>query len=162
QAVLAARIDRLPIEEKRLLQIAAVIGKDVPDTLLRAIADLDEDALRHRLAALQAAEFIYEASLFPELEYTFKHALTHEVAYGSLLQERRKTLHARVVPAIEQGYAARLEEQTELLAHHTLRGECWESSLRYAWQAATRALARSAYREAASYFDQAMVSLVHA
>ena len=82
QAVLAARIDRLPPEEKRLLQTAAVIGKDVPFALLQAIAELPEDALRRRLAHLQAAEFLYETSLFPDLEYTFKHALTHEVAYG--------------------------------------------------------------------------------
>ena len=94
QAVLAARIDRLAPEDKRLLQSAAVIGKDVPYPLLQAIAELPEDALRQGLARLQAAEFLYETSLFPDLEYTFKHALTHEVAYGSLLQERRRALHA--------------------------------------------------------------------
>jgi class 3 adenylate cyclase len=102
QAVLAARIDRLPADEKRLLQTSAVIGKDVPFALLRAITvepadaatrDLfTEEALRIGLAHLQAAEFLYEANMFPVLEYTFKHALTHEVAYGSLLQERRKAL----------------------------------------------------------------------
>ena len=97
QAVLAARIDRLAPEDKRLLQAAAVIGKDVPYALLQAIAELPEDALRQGLARLQAAEFLYETSLFPDLEYTFKHALTHEVAYGSLLQERRRALHARIV-----------------------------------------------------------------
>src|SRR5262249_11692687 len=88
QAVLAARIDRLAPEDKRLLQAAAVIGKDVPYALLQAIAEQPEDALRQGLARLHAAEFVYETSLFPDLEYTFKHALTHEVAYGSLLQER--------------------------------------------------------------------------
>ena len=101
QAVLAARIDRLPPEEKRLLQTAAVIGTDVPLPLLQAIAELPEAALHRGLAHLQAAEFLYETRLFPELEYTFKHALTHEVAYGSLLQERRRALHARIVEAIE-------------------------------------------------------------
>ena len=94
QAVLAARIDRLPAENKRLLQSAAVIGKDVPFVLLQAIADFSDEDLRRGLAHLQTGEFLYETSLFPELEYTFKHALTHEVAYGSLLQERRRTLHA--------------------------------------------------------------------
>jgi predicted ATPase len=93
QAVLAARIDRLPAEEKRLLQTAAVIGTEVPFTLLQAIAELPEAALHGALAHLQAAEFLYEARLFPEHEYTFKHALTHEVAYSSLLQERRRVLH---------------------------------------------------------------------
>ena len=90
QAVLAARIDRLPPEDKHLLQTAAVIGTDVPFALLQAIADVPEAALHRGLAHLQAAEFLYETRLFPEPEYTFKHALTHEVAYGSLLLERRR------------------------------------------------------------------------
>src|SRR5207249_1620698 len=92
QAVLAARIDRLPPEEKRLLQTAAVIGTEVPFTLLRAIGELSEEELRRGLGHLQAAEFLYETSLFPELAYTFKHALTHEVAYSGLLLERRRAL----------------------------------------------------------------------
>ena len=97
QAILAARIDRLSPEDKRLLQSAAVIGKDVPFALLAAIAEEREEELRRGLAHLQAAEFLYEVSLFPDLEYTFKHALTHEVAYGSVLHERRRALHARIV-----------------------------------------------------------------
>ena len=95
QAVLAARIDRLALEAKQLLQCASVIGKDFPFALLQGVAELSEENLRRELAHLQAAEFIYETRLFPDLEYTFKHALTHEVAYGSLLQERRRALHAR-------------------------------------------------------------------
>ena len=90
QAMLAARIDRLPPEEKRLLQTAAVVGTEVPLPLLQAIANMPEDALHRHLAHLQAAEFLYETRLFPEPEYTFKHALTHEVAYNSLLLERRQ------------------------------------------------------------------------
>jgi predicted ATPase len=82
QAVLAARIDRLPPEEKRLLQTAAVIGTEVSWPLLQAVADEPDEALHRGLARLQAAEFLYETSLFPEREYTFKHALTHEVAYA--------------------------------------------------------------------------------
>ncbi|HSF31728.1 MAG TPA: adenylate/guanylate cyclase domain-containing protein [Candidatus Tectomicrobia bacterium] len=101
QALLAARIDRLPPEDKRLLQTAAVIGTDVPWPLLQAIAELPEEMLYRGLAQLQAAEFLYETSLFPERAYTFKHALTHEVAYGSLLHERRRALHARIVEALE-------------------------------------------------------------
>jgi class 3 adenylate cyclase len=95
QAILAARIDRLPPEEKRLLQTAAVIGTEVPLPLLQAIAELPEAALHSALAHLQAAEFLYETRLFPEREYTFKHALTHEVAYNSLLLERRRGLEYR-------------------------------------------------------------------
>jgi predicted ATPase len=101
QAVLAARIDRIVPEEKHLLQTAAVIGTDVPFALLRAIADVSEEALHRGLARLQAAEFLYEIRLFPEQEYTFTHALTHEVAYGSLLLERRRVLHSRIVEALE-------------------------------------------------------------
>src|SRR5438552_11255870 len=131
QAVLAARIDRLPPEEKRLLQTAAVIGTEVPLALLQAIAELPEVALQSALAHLQAAEFVYETRLFPEREYTFKHALTHEVAYTSLLQERRRTLHARIVAALEVLAGDRVAEQVERLAHHALRGEVWDKTLVY-------------------------------
>jgi hypothetical protein len=101
QAVLAARIDRLPPEAKHLLQTAAVIGTEVPVPLLQAIAEAPDEIVQRSLAQLQAAEFLYETRLFPEREYTFKHALTHEVAYGSLLLERRRTLHARIVASLE-------------------------------------------------------------
>src|SRR5262249_44106761 len=101
QAVLAARIHPLPPDDKRLPQTAAVIGTEVPLALLQAIAELPEDAVQRGLAHLQAAEFLYETRLFPEREYTFKHALTHEVAYNSLLLERRRVLHARIVEALD-------------------------------------------------------------
>src|SRR5207249_1932355 len=113
QAVLAARIDRLPSEEKRLLQTAAVIGTEVPLPLVQAIAELPEDALYRGLAHLQAAEFLYETRLFPDHAYTFKHALTHEVAYSSLLQERRRALHARIVEALEALAGYRVAEQVD-------------------------------------------------
>jgi class 3 adenylate cyclase/tetratricopeptide (TPR) repeat protein len=159
QAVLAARIDRLPSEEKRLLQTAAVVGTEVPLPLLQAIVGLTEAALHRGLARLQAAEFLYETRLFPDREYTFKHALTHEVAYGSLLQERRQVLHARIVEALEALYTERLAEQAERLAHHALRGEVWGKALAYCWQAGEKALARSAYREAVGSFEQALRAL---
>ena len=161
QAVLAARIDRLPPEEKRLLQTAAVIGTEVPLPLLQAIAELPEEALHRGLAHLQAAEFLYETRLFPEHEYTFKHALTHEVAYGSLLQERRRVLHARIVEALEALAGDRVAEQVERLAHHALRGEVWDKALVYCRQAGEKAVARSAYREAVGYFEQALSALAH-
>ncbi|HET9883453.1 MAG TPA: adenylate/guanylate cyclase domain-containing protein, partial [Candidatus Binatia bacterium] len=153
QAVLAARIDRLPLEEKQLLQSAAVIGKDVPFSLLQAITELSDEELRRGLTHLQAAEFLYETSLFPDLEYTFKHALTHEVAYGSLLHERQRALHSRIVEAIEALYSNRLIEQVERLAHHAVRGEVWGKALTYLRQAGAKADARSANREAVSYFE---------
>jgi class 3 adenylate cyclase/tetratricopeptide (TPR) repeat protein len=161
QAVLAARMDRLPAEDKILLQTAAVIGKDVPFPLLQAIAELPEETLRGALTRLQAAEFLYEASLFPELEYTFKHALTQEVAYESLLQERRRAFHARIVGAMEYLYLDRMEEQVERLAYHALRGEGWGKALAYSRQAGVKAAARSAHREAVGCFEQALVALQH-
>ena len=129
QAILSARIDRLPPEEKRLLEIAAVIGKDFPLALLQAVADQTEEALRRALGHLQTAEFVYETRLSPDLEYTFKHALTHEVAYGSLLHDRRRDLHARIVETMERLYGDRLGEQIERLAHHALCGEVWEKAV---------------------------------
>jgi class 3 adenylate cyclase/tetratricopeptide (TPR) repeat protein len=158
QAVLAARIDRLPPEEKRLLQAAAVVGKDVPFSLLQAIADLTEDDLRRGLVSLQAAEFLYETSLFPDLEHTFKHALTHEVAYGSVLHERRRALHAQIVRAIETLHSDRLAEHVERLAYHAVRAELWEKALRYLRPAGAKAAARLAYREATAYFEQAVTA----
>ena len=161
QAVLAARIDRLPPEAKRLLQTAAVIGTEVPLPLLQAIAELPETALHHGLAHLQAAEFLYETRLFPDHAYTFKHALTHEVAYSSLLQERRHVLHARIVEALEALAGDRVAEQVERLAHHAVRGEVWDKALVYCRQAGDKALARSAYREAVGSFEQALGTLSH-
>jgi class 3 adenylate cyclase/tetratricopeptide (TPR) repeat protein len=131
QAILAARIDRLPPADKQLLQAASVIGKDLPWALLLDVSGLSEDDLRRGLARLQASEFVYEAKLFPDLEYTFKHALTHEVTYGSLLQERRRALHARIVSGIERVYATRLGEHVDGLAHHAFRAEMWDKALHY-------------------------------
>ena len=159
QTILAARIDRLPPEEKQLLQAAAVIGKDVPYAILAAIAEQPEEALRRWLAHLQEAEFLYETQLFPDLEYTFKHALTHEVAYNSLLQERRRALHARIMDAMERLYPDRLVEQVDRLASHALRGGLWDKALSYFHQAGARNAARAAYREAVACFEQARVAL---
>ena len=161
QAMLAARIDRLPPEDKRLLQTAAVIGTEVPLPLLQAITDVSEETLHRSLARLQAAEFLYETRLFPEPAYTFKHALTHEVAYGSLLLERRRGLHARLVEALEALAPERVTEQVERLAHHALRGEVWGKAVTYGQQAGTRADDRAAFREAVTAFEQALQALAH-
>ncbi|HXA94900.1 MAG TPA: AAA family ATPase [Candidatus Dormibacteraeota bacterium] len=155
-AVLAARIDRLTPEAKRVLQSASVLGKDVPLAVLEAIADLPEDALRVALGGLQSAELLYEAAFFPEIEYTFKHALTLEVAYGSLLHETRRALHARVVAAIERLYPDRLGEHVERLAHHALRGGLRDRAVGFLRQAGVKAAARSAHREAVGFFEQAL------
>jgi len=161
QAILAARIDRLPPDEKNLLQSASVIGTDVPLALLQAITGLPAEALWRSLATLQAAEFLYEARLFPDLEYTFKHALTHEVAYGSLLHDRRRTLHTQIAETIERLYVDRLGEQIERLAHHAFKAERWPEAAEYLRQAGIKAAARSANREAAVHFDEALSALAH-
>ncbi|MFQ5830608.1 MAG: AAA family ATPase [Candidatus Methylomirabilia bacterium] len=156
QAVLAARIDRLPAEDKRLLQSASVIGKDVAFTLLQAIADMPEEELRRGLTHLQAAEFLYETHLFPDLEHTFKHALTHEVAYASLLQERRKAMHAKVVAAIERLAGDRWAEQAEALARHALRGEIWDKAVDSLREAGAKAYARGAVQDSLGRYEQAL------
>jgi predicted ATPase len=147
QVILAARIDRLPPEAKRLLQAAPVVGKDVPMPLLLAIADAPEHEVRAELTRLQAGEFLYEVRLFPDLEYTFKHALTHEVAYQGVLHDRQLTLHARITAAIENLWSERIAEQAERLAYHAVRGD----------RAGLRALARGANQDAVADLDQTLV-----
>jgi len=129
-AILAARIDRLAEREKRLLQTASVIGKDVPERLLAAVADLAAEELKAALAELRRAEFLHERSIYPAVDYAFKHPLTQEVALGSLLKDRRRYVHAAVARAIELQDAARLDERAALLAHHWEEaGEAWQAAL---------------------------------
>ena len=160
QALLAARIDRLPPEEKRLLQTAAVIGTEVPWPLLQAIADTADEALYRSLAQLQAAEFLYETSLFPERAYTFKHALTHEVAYGSLLQERgarcTRASSRRWRPWRGTGWTTRWNGwRTMPCGARCGKGPgLWPPG-------GDKAQARSAYREAVVCFEQALATLEH-
>ena len=156
QVMLAARIDRLAPEDKRLLQVASVVGKDVPFALLQAIAELPDEALRRGLDHLQAAEFLHETGLYPDLEHSFKHALTHDVTYSGLLQERRRELHARIVDAIETLHRDRLGGEIEQLAHHALRGELREKAVHYLRQAGLKAATRSALPDARAWFEQAL------
>jgi class 3 adenylate cyclase/tetratricopeptide (TPR) repeat protein len=118
QSVLAARVDRLPERDKRLLQTASVIGKNFSEPILRRVADFDDEHLPGALHALMDAEFIYEEALYPQAEFTFKHPLTQEVAYGSQLGDRRSRTHAAVAIAIAELHPAELDERAALLAHH--------------------------------------------
>jgi class 3 adenylate cyclase/tetratricopeptide (TPR) repeat protein len=161
QAVLASRIDRLPVSEKSLLQTASVIGKDVSFPVLKAITDLPEGELRSRLADLQSAAFLHEVSLFPELEYTFTHTLTHEVTYGSLVQERRRVLHARIVETLERSNFGHPGERVERLAQHAVRGGVWDKAVRYLREAGSRAVEQSAYRQGIACFEQALEAQRH-
>jgi class 3 adenylate cyclase/tetratricopeptide (TPR) repeat protein len=159
--VLAARIDRLRPQDKAVLQTAAVIGNDVPLSILKAVLDDSVDDLRAALGRLQSAEFVYEAGMSPGLTYIFKHALTHEVASGSLSHDRRRVISQRVVEAIEQLYADGLVEQVEPLAQHAFRGEQWSKAATYLRQAAAKAQLRAAYREAVGAYEQALTALSH-
>ncbi len=159
QALLSGRIDRLSPDEKRVLQASSVIGKDVPMTLLEGLFPQGEGDLRRSLVRLQAAEFLYESHLFPELEYSFKHALTHEVAYAGLLHERRRTLHLSVLETLEQRQPARLAEDAERLARHAVGAEAWDKGARYLRLAAQRAIARSSYETALGRLQQSLQAL---
>jgi tetratricopeptide (TPR) repeat protein len=161
RAVVAARIDRLSPEDKSLLQEASVIGTDVPLALLARVADLPEATLRERIVRLVVGEFLYETRLFPDLLYTFTHAITHDVTYSSLLNDRRRGLHARIVTAIEELAHDRHGENLERLAHHSLRGEVWTKAESYLRQAAARAISRGALAEAAAFLEQAVLALDH-
>jgi class 3 adenylate cyclase/tetratricopeptide (TPR) repeat protein len=158
QAILASRIDRLAPAEKQLLQSAAVVGKDVPFALLHAIASEAEEEVRRQLARLQSAEFLYVTRVFPEPEYTFKHALTQEVAYGSLLADRRRTIHARIVGELERLPVDRRAAEVERLAHHALRAELWEQAASYGRQAGAKAQARWALRDAGIHLEHALAA----
>ena len=157
QSVLAARIDRLSAEGKRLLQSAAVIGKDFSKQLLSASSDTGDDTvLQVGLEELQAAEFIQETRKLPQPDYSFKHALTQEVAYASLLKSERRELHCSIAIALKQDFPARCEDCPELLAHHlTEAGETAEAIDRW-HDAGDKAARRVANAEACAHFERAL------
>ena len=156
QGVLAARIDRLEAAEKALLQQLAVIGREFPLGLVRTVVAKSEDELYRLLAALQSKELLYEQPAFPEVEYIFKHALTQEVAYGSVLQEQRKTLHEQIAQAIEQRYPVNLEDHYSELAHHYSRSGNILKAVHYLYLAGQQAERRSANTEAVAHFTTAL------
>jgi class 3 adenylate cyclase/tetratricopeptide (TPR) repeat protein len=156
QSVLASRIDRLPTAERTLLQIASVIGKEVPMALLRTVAALPSDQLARQLLELRTQEFMHEVSGSSGSEYTFKHALTHAVAYDSMLLRHRRALHGQVIAAIEDKFADRIDEFTERLVDHAMRGEVWDKAVFYGVKAGQRANHRSAHRAAAMFFRGAL------
>ncbi len=159
QGILAARIDRLTPEEKPLLQQLAVIGREFPLSLAKQVVRLSEEELYRLLSALQRKEFLYEQPAFPEVEYLFKHALTQDVAYNSLLIERRKVLHEQTGQAIEQLYHDRLEEHYDELAHHYQRSRNTEKAIEYLQKAGQQAVQRSANVDAINHFTRALALL---
>ena len=161
EEVLLGRIARLLPEDKQLLEVTAVVGKDVAFSVVRAVTGTSDDTLRGAFGRLKNAEFLYETGAGPEVEYTFKHALTHEVAYSSLFAEQRRALHARIMEAIERLDAERLTEHIERLAHHAFAAKAWDKAVRYLRQAGVKAFMHSAHREAVGRFEQALTALGH-
>ncbi len=158
QGIIAARIDRVEENLKRIMQVASVIGREFAYRILQTIMGMREE-LKSQLLNLQGLEFIYEKQLFPELEYIFKHALTQEVAYNSLLLKRRKEIHEKIGKAIEEIYSERLEEYYELLAYHYVRSENKEKAVEYLDLANQKATKANVAEEAKAYFEQAMALL---
>ena len=157
--VILDRTHRLDDHLKQVLEVASVVGRTVPFALLRAVTGRAEAALADDLRRLQIAEFLYETRLYPEVEHTFKHALTQDVAYGRVKPDTRRALHARIVEAIEHLYRERLDEHVERLAYHAARGELWSPAVRYSRRAGAKAFDRSANREAAASFEDALAAL---
>jgi tetratricopeptide (TPR) repeat protein len=160
QAILAARIDRLAPDEKALLQQLSVIGREFPLGLVRQVITHPEADLYRLLASLQRKEFLYEQPAFPEVEYIFKHALTQDVAYGTVLQEQRKALHERTGQAVEAIYSATLSEHYSDLAHHYRRSPSTEKAITYLHLAGQQAVQRSAHTEAISHLTTALELLL--
>ncbi|WP_349369027.1 AAA family ATPase [Salinarimonas sp.] len=158
RAAIAARIDRLDPEARGVLQLAAVIGREVPARLLERLAGATGAALPEAVARLRAGDFVYEQQAFPSVVYAFKHALIHEVAYSSLLVEARKALHACVLNAME-AEPSRRDDEIEARAEHALRAEAWEAASRLCVEAADRAVDRSAYAAAVRFLDGAALAL---
>jgi class 3 adenylate cyclase/predicted ATPase len=156
QAILSARIDRLPAAEKDLLQTLAVLGKEFALPLIRRVAGKPADEIDSMLGDLQLAEFIYEQPALSDPEYVFKHALTQDVAYNSVLIERRRTLHERAAAAIETLFADHLDDHLTELAHHYGRSGNAPKAIEYLAQSAKQAMQRSAYREAAASLTRAL------
>jgi class 3 adenylate cyclase/tetratricopeptide (TPR) repeat protein len=159
QAVLASRIDRLPSAEKELLQTLAVIGRDFPLGLAQRVTTIPREELERMLSKLQLGEFIYEQPTIGDVEYSFKHAFTHEVAYGSLLAERRRQIHDRTAHAIETIYADQVEDHYGELARHCLLGNDIARALDYVRLAADQAVNRAAYAEAGNMLQAAFKML---
>jgi class 3 adenylate cyclase/tetratricopeptide (TPR) repeat protein len=155
QGLLASRIDQLPREHKELVQTLAVMGRESPLALIRKVATPPEGELEQMLAALQAGEFIYEAPVAAGVEYTFKHALTQEVAYNSLLIEQRKLLHERAGAALESLYAIQFDDHLSELAHHYELSSNTQKAIEYLQRAGQQAMQRSAHGNAIKLFTTA-------
>ena len=161
QSVIAARIDSLDPKRKSLLQIASVIGSDIPIVLLREVVDLSEPELQKLLAELKAAQFLYETPNPIYAQLKFRHALVHEIAYGSLISARRQMLHARVLRGMEAQFRDSTLDVVESLAHHAFNAALWDEAVNYLCQAGDKAVEFSAYQAAGTFFESALQALTH-
>jgi len=162
QAILAARIDRLPADEKDLLQALAVMGKEFTLELVRAVTTKSDDELNRMLNDLQLSEFIYEQPAVGDVEYAFKHALTQEVAYNSVLLERRRPLHERIGAALEAAFAENLDDQLPELAHHYSRSGNADKAAEYLQRAGELAMRRSGSIDESIAYLGAAIDLLRA
>jgi len=158
QGIIASRMDRLDENLKRTLQVASVVGRDFSFRILQAVSGIKAD-LKSYLISLQKLEFIYVTQVFPELEYIFKHVLTQEVSYQSLLLKKRQKLHEKIGLALEQLYGGRLEEFYEILAHHYARSHNSEKAIKYLKLSGQKSMRKNSAWEALDYFEKAIVAL---
>ena len=159
QDVIMARMDSLPEGAKGLLQTGSVAGREFSHDLIKRVMELLEEELLSHLSVLRDSELLYERGIYPQTNYVFKHALTQEVAYDSLLQKRRREIHQKIGRALEQVYADRPEELCEMLAYHSMQGEDWKPAYTYSREAGLKAYSHSAYEQSQRYFEDALKAL---
>jgi class 3 adenylate cyclase/tetratricopeptide (TPR) repeat protein len=157
--VIMARIDSLPEGAKELLQTGSVAGREFSHQLIEKTTDFSKDQLLSHLSVLKDSELLYERGIYPQSNYVFKHALTQEVAYDSLLKKKRTELHNKIGKAIENIYEDKLDELCEILAYHCLQGEDWQRAYRYSQEAGLKAYSHSAYEQTLKYFEDALTAL---
>jgi class 3 adenylate cyclase/tetratricopeptide (TPR) repeat protein len=159
QDVIMARMDSLPDGAKGLLQTGSVAGREFSHDLIKRVMELLEEELLSHLSVLRDSELLYERGIYPQTNYVFKHALTQEVAYDSLLQKRRREIHQKIGKALDQVYSDKPEELCEMLAYHSMQGEDWEPAYTYSREAGLKAYSHSAYEQSQRYFEDALKAL---
>ena len=159
QDVIMARVDLLPEQAKGLLQKGSVAGREFSHRLIKKVAELAEEELLSYLSVLKDSELLYERGIYPESNYVFKHALTQEVAYNSLLLNRKREIHQQIGEALEQIYPERIDEFSEMLAYHSLQGKDWQRAYKYSREAGLKVFSHSAYEEAQRYFEDGLAAL---
>ena len=159
QDVIMARVDSLPDGAKVVLQTGSVAGREFGHDLIKRVAEYTEDALWSHLSALKDAELLFERGIYPQSSYVFKHAITQDIVYNSLLLKKRKEIHQKIGAVLEELNAERLAEFYEILAYHCLKGEDWQRAYRYSREAGLKSLAHSDYEEAQRYFEDALTAI---